>query len=108
MEVVDLREVEEGMVLGSDVLGANGQPLLRAGISLTRRHLQLLSANGVTHVSVRTAAAIPGDAPEPLNLEAVVQERFRNTDPDHPLIRELQRLCRQRLEERLGDHGHDR
>ena len=108
MEVVDLREVEEGMVLGSDVLGANGQPLLRAGISLTRRHLQLLSANGITHISIRMAATTPGGDPEPLNLEAVVRERFHNTDPEHPLIRELRRLCRQRLEETLGDHGHDR
>ena len=80
---VDLKNAHAGMTLGADVVSAKGQ---------------LLLANGVQQVEV--GGGKPADAVVNPDIAAVareLEERFRICDNQHPVIRELRRLCQQRL-----------
>jgi hypothetical protein len=93
-----LDDLQPGLVLLRQVLDKKGNVLLGKGVQLTLRHLSLLRAHGVS----RVAAAPPGTESTPaavLSAEEasmLVEQQFRNTDPAHPLIDELKRICRQR------------
>ena len=52
-----LGEVQDGAVLGADVLDARGNVLLARGTALTRGHVQLLERRGIEAVTV----ALPGE-----------------------------------------------
>lgn len=106
---MELGDVREGMVLGADVCTASGQLLLAAGAHLTERHLRLLAANGVGEVVIgnRTQG---GPATEGMSAEQIEHHlltRFGHNNEAHPLIRELKRICRSRLDGRI-DEGGDR
>ena len=101
---LDLDEAHAGMVLGQDILGTQGQLLMRAGAVLNDRHLQMLRANRVRNVLIEPApnpvARVNHDVAE---IETHIHERFRISDEDHPLIQELRRLCQKRLTEQQGE-----
>jgi hypothetical protein len=95
---LDLDEARAGMVLGQDVLGSQGQLLLRAGATLNDKHLQVLRANQIQNVLIGPDS----DSTSTVDLdsgavEAYIEERFRISDTGHPLIQELRRLCHKRL-----------
>ncbi len=93
-----LDEVRAGMVLRQPALDAKGNVLLKEGVPLTERHLGLLKAHGVTEVAAADpdmeAREVQGMSSE--EAAQMVEEQFRNTDRNHPLISELMRVCRQR------------
>lgn len=107
MQQLDLECVQAGMVLSENALGRHGQLLLRAGTVLSARHLQMLRANAVERICVGPIApdncrraAVDGD-------ETQLATRFGLCDPQHPLISELRRVCRQRFNPAPGEHDHD-
>ncbi|MGM0412426.1 MAG: hypothetical protein ACQERG_03880 [Pseudomonadota bacterium] len=55
MARMSLEQVRPGMVLASPVMGANQRVLLRAGVRLTRKHLQSLASLGFTQLDIRQA-----------------------------------------------------
>lgn len=101
---LDLDEAQAGMVLGQDILGTQGQLLMRAGAVLNDRHIQMLRANQVRNVLIDPAPN-PGARvnPDLADIETHINERFRISDAGHPLIQELRRLCHQRLTEQQGE-----
>lgn len=109
MQQLDLDNARPGMVLGEDAVNAKGQLLLRAGTVLNERHLQILCANGVARIGVGTPdTANPRATREPgTDIETHIEARFRFCDGRHPLIMELQRLCRQRLNQAQGGPDDD-
>lgn len=105
--IMDLAAAQEGMVLGADATSPKGQLLLAAGTRLTDRHLRLLAANGVAEVAIgnhrqEDNASVQLSAEQ---LEAHLQERFEHNDDNHPLIRELKRICRSRLDGGTNEGG---
>ncbi|MBI5462967.1 MAG: hypothetical protein HY941_12350 [Gammaproteobacteria bacterium] len=100
MPNLDLKEVRAGMVLGQDVLGAQGQLLLRAGAVLSDKHLQVLLANQVLRVAVNPT--LPATVADAAMIETHIEARFRISDAGHPLIQELRRLCHKRF---TPEHG---
>jgi len=103
MQHLDLDKACTGMVLGQDILGTQGQLLLRAGAVLSDKHLQVLRANQVRQVVIGPAPATAQSAGlDVADIEAQINERFRISDAGHPLIRELRRLCRKRFTEQQG------
>lgn len=109
MQQLDLDNARAGMVLGEDAVNAKGQLLLRAGTVLTDRHLQMLHANAVARIGVgepdnATARAAPGIGTD---IETHIEARFRFCDSQHPLVSELRRICRQRLNEAQGGSDDD-
>lgn len=100
MVMLTLDKARDGMVLADDSQGRSGQVLLPSGTTLTARHLQLLSANGIDEVSIRETAnedTTPAAPLSPEEVEAHLADRFRDSDAAHPVIQELQRICRARL-----------
>ncbi|HKK13146.1 MAG TPA: hypothetical protein VKA14_00650 [Gammaproteobacteria bacterium] len=108
MTNTDLNQVCAGMVLAADVAGADGNVLLQAGTTLNDRQLDLLRAHGVTVLQVTDTAPATGDEPDADELDRRLQERFGLADANHPLIRELLRLCRQRRHNPPGTAGGQR
>ncbi len=99
---IALEQAVSGMVLQADVSNKSGRVLLPAGTALTERHLQLLSANGVDRLAIQSGAST-GEKKEksPLSAEEIastLENRFRDNNPDHPVIKELTRICRARME----------
>ena len=100
---LDLDEARAGMVLGQDVLGSQGQLLLRAGATLNDKHLQVLRANRVQNVLIGPDSdSTPTANLDGAAIETHLEERFRISDAGHPLIQELRRLCHKRL---IGQQG---
>jgi hypothetical protein len=105
---LDLDEARAGMVLGQDVLGSQGQLLLRAGATLNDKHLQVLRANQIQNVLIGPDS----DSTQTANLDGAaiethLEERFRISDTEHPLIQELRRLCHKRLIGQIGESDGD-
>ncbi len=105
---LNLDELRAGMVLGQDILGTQGQLLLRAGATLNDKHIQVLRANQIKSVLIGTAPEPASAAAlDPAEIEARLNERFRISDANHPLIQELRRLCQQRLTGPQGEAQSD-
>jgi hypothetical protein len=100
-----LHDLQPGMVLARQVVDPRGgNVLLGKGVQLTARHLTLLRAHGVTSVD----AATPGTESSPVATQTaeetsmLIEQQFRNTDQDHPLIAELKRICLRRRQDNGG------
>ncbi len=94
-----LEDVTAGSVLNADVSDRKGNILLREGMTLSTRHISLLLAQGITHVDIIAGHGGSPHDPPMLSLEQateLIDQRFRNTDAEHPLIQELKRICIQR------------
>ena len=100
MGIINLENIEAGMILRSDIKAKNGMILLRAGNEITQRHLKILRMWGVTEADIegedreeilsKAAAQI-----DPLLLqeaEAKAHRLFRHGDREHPFMKELLRL----------------
>ncbi len=101
---LDLEEAQTGMVIGQEVRGANGQVLLSVGATLTDSHLEMLRALRVRHIVIQTSRpASPTRQLDPAAIEAELDSKFRFCDEQQPLIHELRRLCRSRLNQDQED-----
>lgn len=106
MQQLDLENARAGLVLAEDAVSARGQLLLRAGTVLSERHLQILRANAVAHISVGAVDRAPPVATDiGTDIETHIEARFCFCDSQHPLISALRRVCRQRLNR--ADRGPD-
>ncbi len=103
MAKIQIQDVQAGMVLNGDVTDEAGHVLLKAGVSLSKHHLALLHAHGVSSIQVDNGG---GETAAPAKAgHADTEQLFRNLDPDHPLVRELKRLHQQRQPNSNGGDG---
>lgn len=87
--------------MSSDVKDSYGRTLLRAGVSLTEKHITMLKAWGVTEISVKgeekkeeVPATVPDVDPKRLaKAEADARLMFRFADLKQPPMKELFDLC---------------
>lgn len=107
MQQMELSQARAGMVLGQDVLDRAGQLLLRAGTALNAQHLQLLHAHAVGQLCITTADNAAAARSPATDIETHIEARFCLSDDRHPLIRELRRLCRERLIPARGEMDND-
>lgn len=109
-----LEKLTAGMRLDKPVLNLHGVLLLKAGESLTAKHLEIFKAWGVREADVvREDGGEPEAVPEaPVSAElmqavqAIVTHRFRlaNTS-DSPIMAEILRVVTRRLAQRLASPG---
>lgn len=100
MGKVAIDSMEVGMILAGDVRDRSGRMLLGAGAELTAKHLVIFRTWGVLEADIEghgdaAADTIPMDI-DPSELaaaERAVAPLFRNTNREHPAIRELMRLA---------------
>jgi hypothetical protein len=102
MPLVQIDNLETGMVLRTAVCDRSGRLLLPAGSELTDKRLRILRAWGVFEADVEgndTVEATPPPQADDLDpalvaaAEESVARLFSRNDPGHPAISELRRLC---------------
>ena len=90
-----------GMVLDADVVAEDGRLLAATGTVLTDRHVQILRKWGIEVATIRgEATEDPAAALDPAavaRVEAQVEALFERANADHPAMRELMDLVRDRL-----------
>ncbi len=98
MPQIELTKAEPGMVLAADVIGPGDKILVTAGSALSLRHIKLLKTRAITKVEVHEIAP-PADDKAPQEyaetepeLLAIMAQRFRENNDDHPFINELKKI----------------
>lgn len=100
---VKTQDLEEGMVLESDVFDRGGRPILKKSVQINLSHIKVLKTWGVPEVEIHIdgssdhAHLIDPDA-EKRNqeIEASEKARFVFLDLENPFLKELFNICVQR------------
>jgi len=105
MGVINLEDIESGMILCRDIISKNGLVLLKTGQEITEKNLGILRIWGITEADIKgidkeeildkKTAEIDPRILEEATTKA--REIFRHTDLGHPFIKELFRLVMLRL-----------
>jgi hypothetical protein len=111
--LINLEDLQVGMVLAADAAARNGRVLLRAGTTITEKHLHIFRAWGVTEADVEgvTRQDVVAEAQAQIDPQALeraqslVRERFRHANAAHPFMAELRRLCLLRIVKAIGKAG---
>jgi hypothetical protein len=106
--LIPVDDLEGGMVLAESVHDAQGRLLIQRDTELTDRHLRAFQLWGIQSVRILGPGS---NEPEPppisseilARAEALVRERFRHNDLEHPLIVAILRVCLMREARRLAD-----
>ena len=113
MGILSVKDLKMNMVLAEDLRDRSGRLLMTRGTVLTDKYLKICkmwgvieaSIEGVSSEEIQASAAEAFDAAAFTAAAETVDRRFFHTDPDHPAIRELRRLCLLRT---AGGNGIDR
>jgi hypothetical protein len=105
MGLINLDDVEIGMVLAADVKESSGAVLLAAGGVITEKCLNIFKKWGITEVDVQGVSreAVTTRVYEQVDpilrkeTETHVAGLFCHNDPLNPVIQELMRICNLRL-----------
>ncbi len=101
MAAISADDLAPGMVLATDAKHANGSVLLRAGTTLSEKHIKTFRAWGIAAVEIAgvssdevrsNALGDTSDAAIALARD-VMNQRFRHANQGHPLMAELLQLC---------------
>ena len=105
MGVINLEDMEPGMIIGRDVLTRRGLVLLKAGQEITEKKLEILKTWGITEADIKgvdkeevldeKVAEIDPRLLEEATTQA--RELFKHTDREHLFIKELFHLVTFRL-----------
>ncbi len=105
MSLIPIDSLETGMVLKEAVADRGGRVLLPSGAILTDKHLKILRTWGIPEADIvrdQDDDSLEGEGSgteDPLKLaeaEHYVAELFRHNDHQHPMIKELMKVCRNR------------
>lgn len=104
MPKVSLKEVSVGLVLAADVTNRNGVVLLKQGMTISERQINVLKTWGITHVDIEgndnetplqeLIAAHPEYMTE---ADSRAAQLFAHADGKHPLFQALMPLWKQRF-----------
>ncbi len=115
MGIINIEDLQPGMVLAKDVAESRGQVLLTAGQTIQENHLTIFRAWGVTEADVEgvdqaelASAASSSDDPE---LSRKVHDQADNlfmfNNLDHPAVSKLYNLYVRRTVDQLTKEGAD-
>jgi len=100
---VRVKDLKQGMILANHAKDPNGRLLLAIGEEITDKHIRTFKAWGITEVEIdsyRDEDGVIDGQPSEINVEQVprqvreeMDELFRYTDSQHPIIKELIELC---------------
>lgn len=112
MSLLNIEDLEPGMVLGADAIHDNNRILLCAGAELTEKHIRIFKTWGLTELNIKgidseqiSAQTYSDIAPEVLDkVKKELAILFRHSDLEHPAIAELFRLrMRQIVMQKTGE-----
>jgi HD-like signal output (HDOD) protein len=101
MGVLSIAELEPDMVVAADLKDRSGRLLISKGTVLTHKYIKICQMWGVIEANIegfsdedaKTNAMKQLDPSAIAVAEEAVRKRFSHNDMDHPMIRELFRLC---------------
>ena len=100
MAKVNIDGLKPGMVLAEDIFHVDGRLLLSKGLSLTPKHLRVIKIWGVAAAEIEGLSDGPRSPAlqeiDPVVLqeaEELTQKQFSHAHVDHPLLKELFRIC---------------
>ena len=113
MGLINVENLQVGMVLAADAQVRNGRVLLRSGSVIVEKHLHIFKAwgvpeadiEGVTRQDVAASAEARIDPRALEKAQNLLQERFRHVDLGHPFMEELRRLCLLRAVKKIEEAG---
>ncbi len=106
MAKVHIDQLEEGMILSTDVVTMNGQLLLKEGVTVTARHANIFRQWGINEIHIQ------GDAPEieagdggideladdlRTEVENRVETLFQNVTVQHKVVDLLKKYATQAI-----------
>ncbi|MCH6256418.1 hypothetical protein MLD52_07650 [Puniceicoccaceae bacterium K14] len=93
-------DLEEGMILASDVCNLDGQILFTKGLELTTRHIDILQMWGIPKVEIsgeeEEEEAINLDQFSPAVIEQseeLVNKHFSLVKSSHPAVEIMRKIC---------------
>ena len=100
MGIINLEDIQVGMLLAGDIKERSGRVLLAGGSEITEKHLRVFKRWGITEADIKNvdkeeiAANIVAQLDPSLfqNVQSRVRERFCLADMEHPFMEELFRL----------------
>ena len=106
---IGIDSLQAGMVLSNDACTFRGQLLLRAGTTLTAKHIETMQAWGVAEVETEGCSEATLEEIEDqirshaglAALNAEIDERFSGLRDD-PVMREILRITKKQLLERTA------
>ena len=97
MRRVNVKKVEEGMVLARDVVDQRGRLLLPKGAEVAANHLRYFRMLDVQVVYIEGGNDEQNGGGDDIvvteEVRRKVQDRFRFTDLEHPMVQELFQYC---------------
>jgi HD-like signal output (HDOD) protein len=115
MGLINVTELKPGMVLAAPLADRNGRFLLGKGTTLIPKHLRILKIWGIIEAEILgvsreelEADMTAQKAPDLLEAaERVIRGRFIHADPNHPVNRELFRICTLRKADEILRSPHE-
>ena len=100
MGIINLEDIQVGMVLADDIKERSGRVLLTGGSEIREKHLRVFKMWGITEADIKDvekeeiAAGIVAQLAPSLfrDVQSRVREHFCLADMEHPFINELFRL----------------
>jgi hypothetical protein len=100
--IINLRQIQEGMELGEDILNFSGVILLKAGSVITKKHLNAFRMWGITEANIKGVEDNHSeerileriDAQGLERIESHLTRRFMKADLTDPIMEELYRLVK--------------
>jgi len=107
MPLIRLKDLETGLLIAADVRDSHGRLLIKAGIRISTKHLQIFKMWGIYEVDIEQNGHIPSpegsdgleqtySAAVVSRAEAEIVRRFLLSDSEDPVIQELRDICLQR------------
>ncbi len=104
MGILNINDIQAGMVLEECVVNFQGTTLIDAGIALTEKHLMALKAWGVTEAKIVgiSPTSLEEKGPDLIDeetkglIERELANLFQKTNMEDPLIVEIYRLVKKR------------
>lgn len=107
MPLVRLEDLTTGLLIAADVRDSHGRLLIKAGLRISAKHLQIFKMWGIYEVDIEQNGHISSlEGGEALELtysasvvsqaETEVSRRFLLSDTEDPVIQELHDICLQR------------
>ncbi len=105
MGIINLEDIQTGMILDADVKDDRGRVLLSTGTEITEKHLKVFKMWGVTEADIQGVQKEEASVKSTANLDpALLQEAealglqlFRHTNLKQPFMKELFRLFTLRM-----------
>ncbi len=96
-----IEDIRPAMRLAKDIHDPNGNVLIRAGVSITERHIKAFKSWGIHDIPICSDDGPPrSEVRDPkaiAEIRQLLDSQFSLSNLDHPVVQALHALCLQRI-----------